>query len=658
MSNNIIEQKVIVRITDDEDIVWGYLTLSTSVNSKKFLNIPKKSLEPFSKPHMDFINVPSGNRSENIYSQIPIVYNEDVPDNSTSRLLLLEETQYEVVFDPEKGMIIADDFEFFPTIKKENLRDITFQPWILLKEKNIIGGNLNFHSYVGKSFFDLNLDGEKCKPHPFDVRSKKIGYHKQYPKMLEDLSNAATGLLFEPTAPLYQHFTLIDKHRIDPYQHFMFLEYVFSSENLPQIMSFIKKNLHNKLIIKKEPTPIEYSYGINSGNLIDMVTDPNNIQKSTMCPPNWPEELHKFVPINIHQHNIYETIDTPENRLVKHLLVSLELLIKKVRTSLDKSDNNQFINRRLIDYYKEIEMWLMEDWMYNISELKYVPMNSQVLQKKEGYRQIFQLFLTFEFAVNFQWEEIDELLIGYNKKLSELYEYWCYIKLIQVLENLSDNQIKMDDIFEFNKKTLKMNFKRGNASVQKFIIQHNGIKINVSLMYNKRFSRKTKLPSYSLPFRPDYSLLFNNGDDAFFIHFDAKYRSEGKVIEFYDTIGKEKILKSDVVAIDEEELNNEKEDEYDEEINIRDNKEEKFRKYKDGDIYKMHTYKDAILSTKGAYILYPGDMTALFRENDNWDIPSVGAYPLTPSGNEKEMDSLKIFIIKIIEKHFSEWCLA
>ncbi len=44
----------------------------------------------------------------------------------------------------------------------------------------------------------------------------------------------------------------------------------------------------------------------------------------------------------------------------------------------------------------------------------------------------------------------------------------------------------------------------------------------------------------------------------------------------------------------------------------------------------MHNYKDAILSTQGSFILYPGDENAVFREEDG-PIPSVGAFPLPPA---------------------------
>lgn len=40
----------------------------------------------------------------------------------------------------------------------------------------------------------------------------------------------------------------------------------------------------------------------------------------------------------------------------------------------------------------------------------------------------------------------------------------------------------------------------------------------------------------------------------------------------------------------------------------------------------MHTYKDAILKTQGAYVLYPGDDCKLFSVTNEEPIPSVGHF--------------------------------
>ena len=79
----------------------------------------------------------------------------------------------------------------------------------------------------------------------------------------------------------------------------------------------------------------------------------------------------------------------------------------------------------------------MDGWMDDVGKLNSFPSNSQVLQKKEGYREIFDYFLIFEFSFNFQFKEIKEEIKGYQKKLSELYEYWCYLKLIKILSKMA-----------------------------------------------------------------------------------------------------------------------------------------------------------------------------------------------------------------------------
>ena len=114
-----------------------------------------------------------------------------------------------------------------------------------------------------------------------------------------------------------------------------------------------------------------------------------------------------------------------------------------------------------------------------------------------------------------------------------------------------------------------------------------------------------------------------------YIHFDAKYRSELEVADFYSKIEK---TNKDI----------------DEEIEKRDSLEEKDYIFKDGDIYKMHTYKDSILKTEGSYVLYPGSITKRFAESD-LIIPSVGAFALTPGNKDIGENNLEILIKEILK---------
>ncbi|MDD3454168.1 MAG: nuclease domain-containing protein [Methanothermobacter sp.] len=180
-----------------------------------------------------------------------------------------------------------------------------------------------------------------------------------------------------------------------------------------------------------------------------------------------------------------------------------------------------------------------------------------------------------------------------------------------MLEDITSERVDPREIFDI--RDWKVNIRKGNS-----ILSFRMGEDRILLSYNGRFGRSTRCRSYSLPFKPDYSILVDVGECTYFIHLDAKYRSTVKVEDFY------------------------------EDIDIRDSWEELEKDYKDGDVYKMHTYKDAILHSRGAYILYPGSREVVFHENGEHEIPSVGAFPLNPAGSEDEERRLRNFLEAVI----------
>ena len=335
-------------------------------------------------------------------------------------------------------------------------------------------------------------------------------------------------------------------------------------------------------------------------------------------------KLNGFIPREIEQTKHEDIIDIPENRFFKYFLELIRDLIEK----LLENSKEGYINDKLLSFREEVEYYLSNKFFNHISTMEYVPFNSQILQKKEGYREIFQYFLMLEFSFRLSWNEINNQFKGFEKKLSELYEYWCYFKMLKVLNDLSIKKISFEDVFKINKDNWSISIKKGIGSRKKFKLLINDHKIDVELFYNLRFSDNPKYCSYSLAFKPDYTLRIKIGDEFNYIHFDAKYRSELEIVDFYEKIGSDNQLE--------------------EEIDERDELEEKEYVFKDGDIYKMHTYNDSILMTEGSYVLYPGNKTKQFFESD-MIIPSVGAFSLTPGNEDFEENNLEIFIKEVIK---------
>jgi predicted component of viral defense system (DUF524 family) len=539
------------------------------------------------------------NNSKICFKNVP-----DVPklDNHTpllfldsKNIFLLEETEYQLIFTPEKS---NSNTVRFPTLENVG-NDPVLKP--LMFDMNIYGGILNFKSYVGQSFFDVEVDGLKSVKIPFEVRSKKMNYENHYPSMIADLAKAASGLIFYEKSPTFKYINFQQRVKKSFYEDFMFLEYIFRPENLLSSYGYIRRDPHKILEQYFETVPTAFASSIGPTDLINLISNPGNLSKTDVTPPKWPLEMENYVPKRISQKNYEDTLDTPENRFVKYFLELLNELLIEMIIYIDFERIEGYPAEKTREYAEIIQEYIFDGWLNEVGVLYNLPSNSQVLQKKEGYRDILDYFLIFEFAFNFQCEEIKEDIKGFQQKLSQLYEYWCYLKLIKILNKLQNTKTNYESIFNFNRKEWSIQIKRSKESSQKFIIDNTDLELE--LAYNNTFTSKDpENHSYSLKMVPDYSLTITNNSKQYLLHFDAKYKCDIKTSFIND------------------------------------------------DIYKMHTYKDAIANTLGAYVLYPGRIPKIYQEYTNKIIPSVGAFPLTPGKSVNDEERLGKFIENVIKQ--------
>lgn len=423
--------------------------------------------------------------------------------------------------------------------------------------------------------------------------------------MIADLSEIASGLIYESKSPLYQDFELNDNINQTRYEDFMILEYIFRPENLPSTIEYLSKNLYSNLEEYVENVPTSLASNIGPNELVDIISSSQRLIKFDNDNSIIKEQLNGYIPSKINEIRYKDNIDTPENRFYKYFL---EMLNYKIINCLNNI-NEGYVKEKLLTFQDKTNNYLSQKYFQDISKMDYAPLNSQVLQKKEGYRDIFEYFLMLEFSFRMEWEEVTNDFKGYQKKLSELYEYWCYFKLIEILKNITNTEINFEDIYKIDKDRWSIKLHENIKSILHFNYEN----IEIELFYTKKFNQNTIDKSYSLPFKPDYTIILKNNDKKYLIHFDAKY-------------------KVDTILIDTEDNSNQK-------IDI----------YKNPDIYKMHTYKDAISQTIGAYIFYPGDKEKIFKEKKDSITPSIGAFPLNPGNSEENEMKITKFLKNIIK---------
>jgi len=285
----------------------------------------------------------------------------------------------------------------------------------------------------------------------------------------------------------------------------------------------------------------------------------------------------------------------------------------------------------------ELEGQLHHAAFKEISRPTTLKLNSPVLQRKEGYREVLRVWLMFDLAAKLIWKGGDDIYKGGKKDIATLYEYWLFFMLLDLLTSAFN--IKPNDISELIKETddgLNLQIKQGKHTALSGVYDSGSRKLNVRFNYNRSFSGKKNYPnsgSWTTTLRPDYTLslwpLGISDDEAekeeliVHIHFDAKYKV-ANLLEILES--------KNEVELDEEKTQNRK------------------GVYKNADLLKMHAYKDAIRRTGGAYVLYPGDKS-IKQKGFHEIIPGLGAFPVRPSKTESGIGELRAFILEITE-HF------
>ncbi|MCO6470184.1 MAG: DUF2357 domain-containing protein, partial [Saprospiraceae bacterium] len=331
-----------------------------------------------------------------------------------------------------------------------------------------------------------------------------------------------------------------------------------------------------------------------------------------------------------------DSVDTPENRFIKHALEKFLKFCTDMNNKAREYGHKKMENESEI-MIRELESQLHHTVFKDISRPTTLKLNSPVLQRKEGYREVLRVWLMFDLAAKLIWKGGDDIYSGGKKDIATLYEYWLFFKLLDLFQSIFEIEPKdISDLIEATPDGLNLQIKQGKYTALCGVYDSGSRKLNVRFNYNRSFSGKQTYPesgSWTTTLRPDYTLSFwphgiseteaEKQELIVHVHFDAKY----KIANLADFL--EQNNEND---LDEEKAENRK------------------GIYKNADLLKMHAYKDAIRRTGGAYVLYPGDK-AINQKGFHEIIPGLGAFPVKPSRTDSGIGELKAFILEIIE-HF------
>lgn len=466
-----------------------------------------------------------------------------------------------------------------------------------------------------------------AKQIPFEVRSIKHSYRQEYQKMLEDITDFCTELLMKYNSPVTQKFQT-DFNR-DPkilYQQFAFVKSIITSDVFDNAIHRIINSPVTKWKIEERHKDIRRIKKINSSVLRQIMSKTNRIKIENIAPFSRKIDT---LPVKIKTSEKVDTNDTVENQFIKHALSIFYNFSANIKNKMKKGTKEY---KESVFLENKLGQILNRSFFKSISDPQIIPLNNPVLQRKDGYREVLQIWLKFDLASKLVWEGGgDDVYSAGKRDVASLYEYWIFFKLLNLLSNIfSLKTEKINNLIQPTKNGLGLKLKAGKHTVIRGVYESGVRDLKVEFHYNKTFSGGKKYPasgSWTSGMRPDYTLSIwpsyfekNEAEEQeliVHIHFDSKYR-----IKNIKEIMNNNTFKNN----------------------------HKGENFKREDLIKMHAYKDAIRRTGGAYILYPGDENKTFK-GFHEIIPGLGAFALRPSIKNDGSNELKKFILKVVE-HF------
>ena len=316
-------------------------------------------------------------------------------------------------------------------------------------------------------------------------------------------------------------------------------------------------------------------------------------------------------------------VDTIENRFVKFTLKSISGTIQRfVKVCEGHKAVSEVFVKDLSNRGKALSKIMRKPFFAGVGRFTGFRQENMVLQRKQGYAEIYASWLMLQ-------RTLDTTKAGFSvghRPISALYEFWCFLKIADVLEKnfgfgmpngRIDGAHVYDDLFEepdpdkieaSTLSALSYEYPEKDGATIKLLYQQN---------YGEGASGNL---AYYNPQRPDIVLVIEREKQTYTYLFDAKYR--------IDTRG-------DKDASPAEPIND-------------------MHRYRDAILYRSQD-DDHKLSRQiiGAYVLYPGrPLPQSYNYAELIKNENIGAIPLLPG--EDGGSALKSFIGEILSKKTPE----
>lgn len=520
-----------------------------------------------------------------------------------------EQQNYEFV------LIKSDDMQLPVQFHHDNL---AIREAVTPKGEQVLSGILNFKNEVGFTELELRSGGQRLITIELEIFPSKLDYKQDYIQLLREVNEQVYNLSFDFLKRTYQSVRIRDTQHQSLSEFFALITHLFHQMEIA--MERINRQPHHKLDKSLERKPASRVKRGSNRNNAYLARHPQYLEQDSMH--GWlPIGAERYQPTHLLDTIKHISYDTAENRFLRWMLERILSKLQQLQEQYSQLTRPQNFRSRAYDpvfvkrvnqMISRLEQLLSLEWLQHISPIRQMS-TSLVLQMAPGYREMYRYYLLLLKGLSIQ----SDLLRLSMKDIAEIYEYWCFLKLNELLGR--KYSLIKQNLIRLNHSGLFVTLGRGQQSRMEYLNPRNNE--TFVLYYNSLLSKEL---TPTLPQRPDNVLSLMKVDAGqkkeYSFIFDAKYKLNAAVegspyASAYQHPGPQ-----------------------------------------EEDINTMHRYRDAIVHSSagekyersmfGAYVLFPYGNEEQFREHHFYRSIrklNVGALPFLPNATtlvERFLDEL------------------
>jgi predicted component of viral defense system (DUF524 family) len=478
-------------------------------------------------------------------------------------------------------------------------------------------GRVRPRLYTGTLAIAVTADGKPLGEAHLEVRSRKLDYLTHFRWMLRDIADEVAEVVMERFAAAEQRFAVDESADAETlYQRFAFLRSLLADDSLEAAIHQVIARPHVSWEEQEEMAAPGHGGPLSPEIARDLVKG----QRRVVSPSSLRLRIESL-PARMVMRRTETTLDTIPNQFVKFALTRWRDVLLAIRDALRLAGRTPATRRGIAEVdvvLDRLDELLAEEVFREVGELTSFPAGNQVLQKREGYRDVLRAYLQFELAAKLAWDGGEDIYRAGQRDVATLYEYWVFLQLAKIVAQVGRAPFEFSNLLEVDEHGLSIALKRGRVTLVSGNAERLGRLLKLELSFNRTFPAGSG--SWSRDMRPDCSLEVSPAAasapfEPVWLHFDAKYRVDN-LTQILDQSTEEDV----------------------------------YGEAKRTDLLKMHSYRDAIRRSAGAYVVYPGSEQHFFSEYHEL-LPGLGAFALRPSasGTASGSADLARFVEAVLE---------